>query len=360
MFKFLLDNIWVKSILAFLGGAFLTAIFIPTLVRMANFKNLFDSPDSRKVHQAPIPRLGGVAIFSSFIFISLLVNTFQSFNFFLASSFFLFLIGLKDDLLVISAKAKLLGQLLVALVLSFFSTESINNFYGFFGIFEIPKLLALVFTTFFYLIVINAYNFVDGIDGLAASLALIAAIFYAHWFFLIGQLDITVNLLIFIGTLVVFLYYNLFSKKNKVFLGDTGSMFLGFYVAYISVLFLNQNILLPKYSKYSFVSAPAIVLALMILPIFDFFRVIVVRMSLNKKFYLPDKNHLHHIFYSLGLSHKTITTIYFFYTFVFLLASIYLAQILSIRKILFLQFIVTMLFSFIPEALFYYKKNKRK
>lgn len=348
--------------LAFVSSLLISYLFIPTIVRMSKFKKLFDQIDDRKLHTHPVPRLGGIAVFAGFFISSLLFVNFKiitDLNAFLVGTIILLFIGVKDDILIISPVTKLIGQIIASFIAVIFSSTLISNFYGFFDIFQINYFFAVIITTFFYVFVINAFNFIDGIDGLAASLGIIASVFLGIWFFLSGFIEMAIISGAFIASLLSFLRFNLFSFKNKVFLGDTGSMLIGFTVAFLSIKFLNLNLLLVKDSHYFILPAPALVFSIMVMPIFDLVRIVIVRISRKKKPYAPDNFHLHHILYKLGLSHIQITVLYSCFSVLFIFLSFYLSQFFSIRRLFLVEVLITLFVSFIPEYIFYFKNRKK-
>jgi len=215
-------------------------------------------------------------------------------------------LGLKDDLLILSPRKKLFGQIIAAMVLIVFTDTRIIGLSGLFGVSVMPYWLSVGFTLFVYILIINAYNLIDGVDGLAGSLALIASAAFA--FIAIKTEDITMatTAVATVGALIPFLRLNL-SKNKKIFMGDTGSMLVGFLVAFYSVRFIGT--IQGNPTSLFFNSAPVMALSIVFFPLLDTFRIFAIRLLIFKKSpFSADKNHLHHRFLDLGFSHRQTTS----------------------------------------------------
>lgn len=340
---------------------FVSYITIPTIIRMAHHKNLFDEIDERKVHSEKIPRLGGIGFFSGMLISIMLFvdsSTFLGFGGFLSGLFILFLIGLKDDILVIAPLTKLIGQILASVVVIIFSGAMITDFHGFFGIHEIPWVVGFVLTIFVFLVTINAFNFIDGIDGLASSIGVITSSAFGLWFILIDDYNFATIAFTLAAALIAFIRFNVFSKKSKIFMGDTGSMVIGFVVSFLAVQFNELNLGLEG-NKFYILPAPAVTFGILIIPYFDLFRVMYIRLLKGQKIFKPDQNHLHHLFLKLGLSHRMVVQILMVFNVLFIVASFYLSSFVTIRRLILLQLIFALAFSFIPESILK-KRNEKK
>ena len=349
-------NIYIFSAVTAFAVCYVT---IPTLVKMAKYKKLYDNINERKVHKELIPRLGGVGFFSGlFLTIVLFVNpvNFKYLGVFIASLFILFLIGLKDDILIISPFTKLVGQIIAVSIVILFGNGGLTDFQGVFGIHQVPWYVGYIVSVIIYIATINAFNFVDGIDGLAASLGIISIAVYGIWFFAVGKSVYFIISLSAVSSLFAFLRYNLFSKKNKIFLGDTGSMLIGFVVTFLAIRF-NQSILSMDSRSTGFIyPAPAMSLGFVIIPYFDLLRVIVIRLINRRHIYSPDNSHLHHIFLSFGFSHKQITLLFSFVSVILIAIFWIIAHYTSTFRLLLIEFTIILFLSFVPE--FFYRKVK--
>ncbi len=352
-------NIFVLFLFTFLSGFIITFISIPTVLRMSRFKNLFDEVDDRKVHTTNIPRLGGMGIFAGLTISILLSSNLYQMSYlgaFISSLLILFFIGIKDDILVIAPLTKFIGQILAALVIVLFGDVMITNLHGFFGVFELPYWISIFLTVFVFLVTTNAFNFIDGVDGLSSGIGLLTATIFGFWFFLVKDYQSVIVSLAIIASLAAFLRYNLFSKKDKIFMGDTGSMIVGFIISFLAIQFCENNLNL-KSENYHILPAPAVAFGILIVPYFDMMRVMLIRKIRGKKVFYPDKNHMHHLLLDLGFSHKKIVLILGLFTVLFSIFIFYISQFVSIRRLLLLELIVALIFFLIPE---FFSKRKNK
>ena len=215
----------------------------PAIINVAKAKNLMDHSDERSSHSGKIPNLGGIGIYLSIMvaitITGALLDT-KSLFLILGSITLLFFLGLKDDILILSPFKKFIGQFLVALLLIIFTDSRISGLSGLFDITIMPYWLSLIFTLFVYILIINAFNLIDGVDGLAGILALMATISFGVVFYQYGDISMVVLAGAVCGALIPFLYLN-FSKRNKMFMGDTGSMILGFIISVFTIRFIHTS-----------------------------------------------------------------------------------------------------------------------
>ncbi len=298
-----------------LSGFLITYGSIPAVVNVSKVKKLFDVPNTRKLNHTAIPTLGGVGIFIGFFLSSLLFYRGISpveVRYLFAAIVMMFFIGLKDDMLIIAPKKKFLIQLAAALILVLPGYFRIDHSYGilqpeiFSSWFSIPVSVLII------LLLVNAINLIDGIDGLAAGLALLISLALGTWFFLAGHENYAILCAALTGTLIAFLRFNLFGGKNKTFMGDTGSLMLGIFLAAIAIKFneLNANAV----TSVQIARAPLLVLALFIVPVTDTFRVFAIRIRNKRSPFSADMNHFHHVLIRLGLSHIQATSFLLAYT----------------------------------------------
>lgn len=290
----------------------LTFASIPTILTVSHSKHLFAVPNNRNVHKTKIPTLGGLGIFISFIFTySLFVDLFHipTIPFLIPSLLIIFAIGIKDDILVTAPILKLLGQIISAILIVGFGKMVITDFHGFFGI--TPNYLAgFILSVFLIISLVNGFNLIDGIDGLAGVIGIITISAFSVWFYINGNLGVPLIGAIMVGGIIAFLYFNIFTIKQKIFMGDTGSLILGFLVAVIAVRFMEFNSLKNSPNlAFTMTSAPAVALGILIIPIVDTIRVFFLRVSKGKSPFTADKNHIHHRILSLGFSHIHTTLI---------------------------------------------------
>jgi len=274
-------------------GFVIVSYFIPKIIFISREKKLFDIPNERSANKKITPHLGGIAIFAGF-YVSLIV-TLNSFDIQLVSSLLLasvvmFLIGLKDDLMVLSARKKLFFQLITAMYLVFMAGVRISNLHGILGIYEIDSTASSMLSLLAIVGIVNAYNLIDGIDGLAAGTGILISIVYGALFILSGQMEYGIVSFSLTGSLIAFFFFNVFGKANKIFMGDTGSLLLGIVFAFLTIKFLDQ----PGHSQSQLFGSPAIALSIMIVPIVDTIRVMIIRLAHKKSPFSPDMNHIHH------------------------------------------------------------------
>ncbi len=328
----------VNCIYPFLTSLVITALSIPSIIRVAELKNLFDEPHSRKSHSSNVPTLGGMAIFAGLTFsISFWTSAvdFAQMKFILSSMIIVFFMGLKDDIVDLVPYKKLLAQLVASFVIVYWGDIKVNSMFGLFGIYEIPYFYSVIFTVFLITFITNAFNLIDGINLLAGSIGLLCCVFFGVWF-AFNELDaFAVLSLSMAGALTSFMYYN--KTPSRIFMGDTGSLLLGFLVSILAVTFVEFNRL--GAINYPVRSAPAIAIAVLIIPIFDTFRVSIIRLLNGENPMKGDRNHLHHNLLKLGLSHELSTASLFILNVTFIGYS-WLAQGVEGEMILFSQFLI--------------------
>ena len=224
--------------------------------------------------------------------------------------FIIYLVGIVDDLIGLSARSKFLAQIVAASLLPM-SGLYINNLYGLFGIYEIPYWAGVCFTIFAIVFIDNAINLIDGIDGLAGSISLLALGGFLSYFVSYDVFRYTYTILAagMMGALVAFLYYNLFGKaeKNtKIFMGDSGSLSLGYTLGFFAIKTAMDNPLIWQARPEAFLFP----LTLLFIPIADVVRVTLYRMFHGKPLFDADKNHIHHKIMRTGLNqHYTLCVI---------------------------------------------------
>jgi UDP-N-acetylmuramyl pentapeptide phosphotransferase/UDP-N-acetylglucosamine-1-phosphate transferase len=290
-----------QIISAFLISSIITMMAIPVIVRISVIKKLVDTPNRRKVNKTPIPNLGGVAFFIGILiatFISLNKLPFTSFRYITVAMITMFAIGLKDDILVISPKKKFGAQAISAFILTVFGDIRFTDLHGFLGIHGIDYISSILFSSVVIIGIINAINLIDGIDGLASGLVILIAIMFGVQFFEFGHIGYSILCTAIVGGLMSFTAYNVFGKKNKIFMGDTGSLVLGVLVTVLSIAY-NENAIGTEQYTYS----PAFSLAVISIPVCDLIRVFFKRILRHKSPFSPDMDHIHHKFLRLGLSH---------------------------------------------------------
>ena len=302
--KLLIMNNSISLLFLILSSSLIIVLICtPVVIRVAFLKRLMDEPDNRSSHLKLTPTLGGVTIFAGVIISSCIFINFSSdifFQLYVAAVIILLLVGVKDDILILSPVKKLLAQILSSLIVIIGSDLRIINLYGIFGIFEVPYLVSVLLTLFVFISLINAYNLIDGIDGLAGGLGIISSACFGCYFTLNGNVAFSLLCFSLVGALLGFLYFN-YSKTYKIFMGDTGSMIVGFSLSSFAVQLMNMYA--PKIESENVFNAPLVAGAILFIPIFDTLYVFITRTMSGKSPFYADKNHIHHILIQRGYSH---------------------------------------------------------
>lgn len=306
----MIDNFYYNSAFSFLTAFIITYLSIPSIITVAKLKHLFDVPNPRKLHTGNIPTLGGLGIFLGFSFSMTLWTDFQDcmhLQYVVTSLIIIAVIGIKDDIIGLSPLKKALGQVLASVIIVIWGDLKISNMYHIFGVTDLPEHVSIVFTIFTILVIINAFNFIDGIDWLAGSIGLIASLAFGV-FFLVNPDNNKQAILAFAlaGALISFLRFNY--TPAKIFMGDTGSMMVGFIMAYLSIEFLETpnkgEFIVARYSV-----RPLLTMSVLFVPLFDLIRVFSIRIWHGRSPFKPDQNHLHHMLLKLGFTHLQSTLI---------------------------------------------------
>ena len=338
--------LWILTILGFVIAFTITYLGIPIIVKAAVNKGLFAETNRRSTHKKPVPVLGGVGLFAGFILSTTVVaGAYFKFelSYFITGLLLIFIVGVKDDLLGGTPHKKLIGQTLAALLICVLADIRISNLHGFIGIGHIPYFLSIILTVFVMLVMINGFNLIDGIDGLASGIGILVSFVLGCWFFISGNIACTVMCSALFGSLVSFFNYNVFSRKNKIFLGDTGSHIIGLVLGVLVVRFLQLE---PSVKGIAEIDpAIAFSVSLFILPLFDTLRVFSIRIAQGKSPFNGDRQHIHHRMLELGFSHLQSSLILLSVNLVFI-AICYLLQDLGNVVLILLQLTIATLLSY--------------
>lgn len=302
-------------------AAYLGSKIIPKILLISMRKRLFDVPDERKVHQHPIPRLGGVTFFPVILFVLCALTVFRLLVDYLPNDIFsteisketlslfagltlLYIIGIGDDLVGVSYRNKFKVQIISAMFFPIVGLY-INNFYGLFGIYELTPYVGIPLTVVLVVFITNAINLIDGIDGLASSICIVALSFFAIFFankdlWIYAQLAVAC-----VGILIPFFMYNVFGNPDrgrKIFMGDTGSLTLGYIISFLVI----KHCMFTGDTAVEDFGAPIMTaFSILMVPCLDVVRVVLGRIRRKKSPFLPDKTHIHHKFMNMGFSPRT-------------------------------------------------------
>lgn len=330
---------------------------IPVVLQIAEQKKLYDIPDERKVHTRPVASLGGVGIFGGFILASLLSiqisPQFYEFQYFFAAAFVIFFLGLKDDLVILSASKKFIGQVIAASIIIHLGQLRIDSMHGLFGFEQVPEGFGLALSYLTIIVVINSFNLIDGIDGLASSLGILTMLVFGTYFFAINQQAYALLSFSMAGSLVAFLIFN--HHPAKIFMGDSGSLMIGLVNAILVIKFINVAGSTSAAVAIPLESAVAIGFSILIVPLLDTLRVFGIRIFNGRSPFTPDRNHVHHLLLDRGLGHAAVTLICVSIN-IFFIVLAYLGRSLGPTYLL----LMMLALSFTGLGLLYYNRKPRR
>jgi UDP-GlcNAc:undecaprenyl-phosphate GlcNAc-1-phosphate transferase len=295
-------NVLLTASIAFI----LTFWAIPGIIRIAELKKLYDVPDARKLHTKPIASLGGIGIFIGFFLSALFtVNLKENpeLQYFFPAATIIFFLGVKDDILILSAAKKFIGQVLAAAVLIHLCGVRISSMHGLFGLWELPEAFSLALSYLTFIVIINAFNLIDGVDGLAATLSLLTMCVFGAYFTVAGLEGYAALSFAMAGSLMAFLIFNY--NPAKIFMGDSGSLMLGLVNSFLVIKFI--TVADSPTVAYKLPSGVAIGFAILMVPLTDTLRVFSIRILNGRSPFSPDRNHIHHLLLDRGLNHKYVT-----------------------------------------------------
>lgn len=288
------------ALLCFITAFVITLITIPPIISLINKYRLYDTPNARKEHKTPIPTMGGISILAGMMTGLFLwfpfTNEVPQVSFFFAISV-LFGLGIMDDLKDLSAKYKFVIQLGLAALIAL-SGIRITSFDGLFGIQALPVSAQYTFTILAIVGITNAFNLIDGIDGLAGGIGFMSLVTLGIFLTMSGDVNTALIAFALAGGILAFLYFNF--NPAKIFMGDTGSLLLGFVIAVLAIRLLQVNI---SAAVPVIQHAPLFILGIVLIPVFDTVRVFSTRIWKGKSPFEADKTHIHHLLTNKGYSH---------------------------------------------------------
>lgn len=299
-------------ILFFTGGFALTYYLTPVVINVVKVRRLFEKRNERSSHSNMVPSFGGVSFFIVFVMaLSFSEQFFVSGRayYMIPAALIIFMIGLKDDLTGVGPRNKIIGQLLATSLLFLSSDFQITELWGFIGIHHISLWISIPLAYAVVIFFINAFNLIDGIDGLSASLAAFFFSFFGIFSFFREDYTLMMVCIAFVGMFFAFLRYNLSSDK-KIFMGDTGSMFIGFILSALVIEIMSSDFNIYVDSMQAS-NVPHLIIGMLYIPVFDSIRIFIARASEGKSPFAPDRTHIHHLLMDYhGWNHqKTATTI---------------------------------------------------
>ncbi|MEW6172794.1 MAG: MraY family glycosyltransferase [Bacillota bacterium] len=319
-----------STAIATVAAGLVTFATVPLAVRLARRIGAIDEPDARKVHTRPMPRLGGMSVYLGFLcgfFMAALLDGLpRGYLGLLAAGTFIFGLGMLDDVLGLSPRVKLLGQVVAALIvipfgvnISFITHPFKEGLLLHLGYWGIPV------TVLWIVAVTNAVNLIDGLDGLAAGVSCIGAVTLGTVAVLAGDQLGVLPALVLAATLFAFLPYNF--HPARVFLGDCGAMFIGFILACGAVVGV------AKTATAVTLVTPAIILGI---PLFDTLFAIMRRYKNGRRIFRADREHLHHRLLAIGLSHRAAVLVVYGISAVLGVSAIVLTRLTTAQAVLLL------------------------
>jgi UDP-GlcNAc:undecaprenyl-phosphate GlcNAc-1-phosphate transferase len=354
----MLFNSFISVILSFFTAFSIVFTAIPTIVFVADAKKLYDEPGIRKSHKRSVATLGGIALFSGITIGAGLFTRFSvhpEFQFIFVASIVLFFVGLKDDILIIAPLKKLSGQVFGALIIVVLGNLRFTHLHTFLGVNQLLYVHSFLLTVFVLVVIINSFNLIDGIDGLASGVGIVSALFFGTFFYINGEVGYAVLSAAMAGSLIAFFWFNVFGTENKIFMGDTGSLLVGLFLAVLVIRFNEMNI--TQTSVWHIHSAPAVSFGILFIPLFDTIRVFTIRVLRGKSPFQADKNHVHHRLLALGYSHLKSTLILLSVN-VGIIAFVLVFNFLGILLLTSILLVLGAIFSLLPEMI--YKKREKK
>lgn len=292
--------------IVFLVSFVVTYISIPLIISTSKRKKLFANPNLRNLHNEQTPTFGGIAFFLSFIITSLILDEFDKdaigINIAVGLTV-LFFIGFKDDLVEVSPKTKILAQLFATFCLILKEGIHLYSLNGFLGIEQLPFWATVIIICFIILSIVNSYNLIDGINGSASMVGIAVFSFFAYLFYKANEYYYFLLAVVSIAFLLAFLRYNL-SAKLRIFMGDTGSMIVGYIIAVLTLKYMALPELSLEKARVIPINKLAIIVAILFIPFVDTVRVSLVRFIRHGRPFSPDRSHVHHVMIDyMNLSH---------------------------------------------------------
>jgi len=331
-------NIIFSLITAFL----ITYAAIPKVIFFAEKLRLTDEAGVRSSHKGRVPIFGGIAIFSGIIFSLLFWAEIENIQFILVSILIVFVVGVIDDLLVLSPFKKIVGQIIATLILIFASDDPIiiDSMHGVLGVSEaLNPWVSITFTIFVVIVITNGYNLIDGVDGLAGGVGVISSFSFGVIALLMGQDNIAIVAFTLMGSLLGFLRYNFFPAK--IFMGDTGSLVVGMILSILAINIIRFGLVTESVNLPN--KGPLLAIVILAIPLFDSLRVFVARLMKGRHPLSPGKGHIHHALLSLGFGHKKTSFILYFFAISIMVFSYFLLEInvnISIAILALISFIL--------------------
>ena len=354
------------SLLIVFQSFIVSYLVIPRIISIVRTKNLMDKPNQRSSHKEKTPTMGGVAFFASLLSSLYFLQVYDSHKLGLSlviGLLILFYIGIKDDLVGVSPRTKIIGQMLSFIFVMDSNELSITSLNGFLGFYELPLWISYFLGICIIISIVNAYNLIDGINGSASMVGIMIFSIFSYIFYQTEDYYFVLLSISSIGCLSAFLRYNI-SKKNSIFMGDTGSLLIGFVIGVCTLRFLNLPIERLSMANINYYNKFVLVFIILYIPFVDTMRVFLIRILKHRSPFFADRNHIHHIMIDyMKLSHiqaSLLLALFNLLVFIFFyIANLYISTI-TLFIVLFLFIIGTTLILFYYNRSFSVRRNKQK
>jgi len=279
------------------------------LIKLLTKWELYDSIKEHRIHEAFTPSVGGLAIYLGVLLALAIGLPFQQWvqlKYFFIATTLMFIIGIRDDVLGLSPVKKLASQMLPIFILVVFGKVLTEASLFSVTMSEIPVWMRAAITIVAIVLITNSYNLIDGLDGLAGLIGVICMTFFGVWFYLIESVYLSLVAFCVVGSLIAFLIFNW--QPSKIFMGDTGALLIGLLLSFCSVQFMNINGALEPGHFLKFQSSVGALVCILVIPVFDTSRVVILRLRKGLSPFRADKNHVHHQFLKLNFTHSKAVT----------------------------------------------------
>ena len=316
---FNIDN----NILLALSMSFMITYFaIPKIISFAHKFRLSDVAGERASHQGSTPIFGGIAIFSGIIFSLLFWSELANIQFIITSLVIVFFVGIIDDLLGLTPYKKLIGQIIAILIVIYLGEIQIDSMHGVLGIYKLPEIIATLFTVFVVVVITNGFNLIDGVDGLACGVGIISSFCFGVVALIMSQLDMVIIAFSLMGALLAFLKYNF--HPARIFMGDTGSLVVGMTLSVLAINCIRYGLVFKTNGLLN--KGPLLAIVFLAVPLFDSFRVFIVRALKGDGPLTAGRDHIHHALLELGCGHKYTSLILCAISILLILGSYFLLE----------------------------------